>query len=147
MAQTGGVRHRPQQRAKVHLSAAEREEISRGLAAGRSARALARRLNRAASTISREIARNGGRDAYRAVVADQAAYQRARRPKPTKLARHRRLRSIVEDKLALHWSPEQISGWLRRQFPDEPDLQISHEALYLGVEEPADSRWRYPRVT
>ncbi|MEV4017391.1 hypothetical protein AB0J35_43555 [Nonomuraea angiospora] len=76
---------------------------------------MARRLNRAASTISREITRDGGRDAYRAVVADQAAFQRARRPKPTKLARHRRLRSFAEDKLALHWSPGQISEWLRRR--------------------------------
>ncbi|MFI6396481.1 IS30 family transposase [Nonomuraea sp. NPDC050540] len=140
LAQTGGIRHKPQGRSAGHLSCAEREEISRGLAAGLSARVLARRLGRASSTISREIARNGGRFAYRAVIADQAAYRRARRPKPTKLARHPALRAIVQDKLALRWSPEQISGWLRRTFPLAPDLQISHEAIYLSLFDPRRRR-------
>ncbi|WUI03990.1 IS30 family transposase [Spirillospora sp. NBC_00431] len=140
LEQTGGIRHRSQRRSASHLSCAEREEISRGLAAGESARSMARRLGRAASTVSREIARNGGRDTYRAVTADQAAYQRARRPKLPKLARHPKLCAIVEDKLALHWSPEQISGWLRRSFPDDHDLQISHEAIYLSLFDPRRRR-------
>nr|WP_246053017.1 IS30 family transposase [Actinocorallia herbida] len=123
-----------------HLSLAEREEISRGLAAGKSARALAVRLGRSSSTVSREIARNGGRAAYRAVAADEEARRRARRPKTPKLAACSRLRAVVEDKLAQRWSPEQISHWLRLAFPDSAEMRISHEAIYLSLFDPARGR-------
>ncbi|MFI1255282.1 IS30 family transposase [Streptomyces netropsis] len=136
LAQTGGVRQAPRRRAERHLTAVDREEISRGIAAGESARRIARRLGRAPSTISREIARNGGREDYRATAADQEAHQRARRPKQAKLALLPALRAVVEEKLALSWSPEQISGWLRRCFPDEAAMQISHEAIYLSLYDP-----------
>ncbi|MEV3998907.1 IS30 family transposase [Streptomyces halstedii] len=114
----------------------EREEISRGLAAGESARQLAKRLNRSPSTVSREIARNGGRDRYRAASADTAAYERGRRPKRARLAHRPALRALVEAKLALCWSPEQIAGWLRRQFPGDTSMQISHEAIHLSLYDP-----------
>jgi IS30 family transposase len=99
---------------------AEREEISRGVAAGNSSRAIARRLGRAPSTVSRELARNGGRSRYRAQRADAAADRRAARPKPSKLAVEPRLRAVVEAKLMLRWSPEQIVGWRRLADPDDP---------------------------
>ncbi|MYQ89939.1 IS30 family transposase, partial [Streptomyces sp. SID4946] len=88
------------------------------------------------STVSREIARNGGRDCYRAASADAAAYQRGRRPKQARLAQRPALRALVEAKLALCWSPEQIAGWLRRQFPGDTAMQISHEAIYLSLYDP-----------
>ncbi|WP_083873106.1 helix-turn-helix domain-containing protein [Nocardia testacea] len=91
-------------------------------------------LGRSPSTISREIARNGGRRAYRA--AGQLAYQRARRPKPARLAACPPVRALVEDKLKSLWSPEQIAGWLRRHFPDDPAMRISHEAIYLALFDP-----------
>ncbi|WP_449343987.1 IS30 family transposase [Streptomyces nigrescens] len=134
--QSGGVRLTPQTRSERHLTGSEREEISRGIAAGKSARQLARRLGRSPSTVSREIARNGGRDRYRAASADAAAYARARRPKQAKLAQRPTLRALVEAKLALCWSPEQIAGWLRRQFPGDNSMQISHEAIYLSLYDP-----------
>ncbi len=134
--QSGGVRLAPQQRSEWHLSDSEREEISRGIAAGESARQLARRLGRSPSTVSREIARNGGRDRYRAASADAAAYARGRRPKQAKLAQRPALRALVEAKLALRWSPDQIAGWLRRQFPGDTAMQISHEAIYLSLYDP-----------
>jgi transposase, IS30 family len=112
LKRTGGVRPLPRQRWELRLSMAEREEISRGLAAGESLRTIAGRLRRAPSTVSREVAGNGGRRHYRALVADQAAWDRAVRPKQTKLARWPGLRAMVEDKLELYWSPEQIAGWL-----------------------------------
>ena len=92
---------------------AEREEISRGIAAGESCRRIARRLGRAPSTVSRELASNGGRHRYRAQAADAAAFQRAQRPKATKLALEPRLRAVVEAELAARWSPQQIAGWCR----------------------------------
>ncbi|WP_439956422.1 IS30 family transposase, partial [Nocardia gamkensis] len=136
LAQTGGVHRPPPRRRSQHLTMAEREEISRGLAAGCSARTIAVCLGRSPSTIAREIVRNGGRAAYRAATADQRAYQRARRPKPAKLARNARLRALVEEKLTTCWSPEQIAGWLRRQFPDEESMRVSHEAIYLTLFDP-----------
>ncbi|MEU0502040.1 IS30 family transposase [Nocardia sp. NPDC005998] len=120
----------------MHLSLAEREEISRGLAAGCSARAIARRLGRRSSTISREVSRHGGRESYRAAAADAQAYQSARRPKPAKLARDSRLRALVEQKLMMRWSPEQISGWLARCFPSDSSMRVSHEAIYLSLFDP-----------
>ncbi|MFE9362471.1 transposase [Streptomyces sp. NPDC006978] len=116
LCQSGGVRLAPQARSERHLNGREREEISRGIAAGESARQLAKRLGRSPSTVSREIARNGGRDRYRAATADAAVHGRGRRPKQAKLAQRPALRALVEAKLALCWSPEQIAGWLRRQW-------------------------------
>ncbi|MER8073062.1 helix-turn-helix domain-containing protein [Streptomyces sp. NPDC094034] len=103
------------------------------MAAGESARQLASRLGRSPSTVSREIARNGGRDRYRAASPDTAAYARGRRPKRAKLAQRPALRVLLEAKLALCWSPEQIAGGLRRQFPVDASMQISHEAIYLPL--------------
>jgi IS30 family transposase len=111
----------------------EREEISRGIAVGRSLRQIARSLGRAPSTVGREIRRNGGSQAYRANRADSSAWERALRPKPCRLALNRELRWRVAQKLVLQWSPEQISGWLKREFPTVQDMQISHEAIYRSL--------------
>ena len=133
LAVNGGIAPAPRQRAPVALRLEEREEISRGVAAGRSIRRIAQDLGRAPSTISREIRRNGGCSAYRASEADTRAWERALRPKPCRLARHAGLRWRVAQKLALQWSPEQISGWLKRQFPADQSMQISHEAIYRSL--------------
>jgi len=108
----------------------EREEISRGVAAGDSARRIAARLQRPACAVTRELARNGGRSAYRANEAEAAAWDRARRPKRCRLAFNPKLRYLVAGKLAADWSPEQISGWLKQQFPTDPSLHVSHETIY-----------------
>jgi len=121
------------QRAPLRLSLAEREEISRGLAGGESLRSIAGRLGRAPSTISREVRGNGGARRYRACRADKAARRRMCRPKPAKLARCVQLRRVVEAKLELHWSPQQISGWLVGAFPDQPEMRVSHETIYLSL--------------
>jgi IS30 family transposase len=130
LRQTGGIR--PPKRVRSHrtLSLAEREEISRGVVAGRSLRSIAAALNRAPSTISREIKRNGGRQQYRANLADQAAWDRAHRPKTCKLAQNPALARIVASKLQLAWSPRQIAGWLKRTYPDDETYQVSHETIY-----------------
>jgi IS30 family transposase len=120
-------------RSALRLSLTEREEISRGLAGGESLRAIATRLGRASSTISREVAANGGRRRYRACSADKAALRRTRRPKASKLAVCPRLRAVVEAKLALRWSPQQISGWLVETFPDDAEMRVSHETIYLSL--------------
>ena len=120
-------------RSALRLSLAEREEISRGLAGGESLRAIAAWLGRSASTVSREVAANGGRARYRACRADKAALRRICRPKPSKLASCPRLRAVVEAKLELRWSPQQISGWLVEQFPDDPEMRVSHETIYLSL--------------
>jgi IS30 family transposase len=120
-------------RSPLRLSLVEREEISRGLAGGESLRSIAGRLSRAPSTISREVSVNGGIGSYRACRADTAALRRARRPKPAKLAQCERLRRVVEDKLERRWSPQQISGWLARAFPDDPEMRVSHETIYLSL--------------
>ena len=120
-------------RSPLRLSLAEREEISRGVAAGESLRAIAKRLGRAPSTVSREVAVNGGGRRYRAVVADRAALRRARRPKPAKLVMHPELCAVVEAKLELRWSPQQISGWLSETYPDRPEMWVSHETIYLSL--------------
>jgi IS30 family transposase len=112
------------------LSLGEREEISRGMVAGESMREIASRLKRAPSTISREIHRHGGANEYRAQVADVEAWNRARRPKVCLLAKHERLRRLVSEKLRADWSPEQIARWLVKTYPDQPDLQVSHETIY-----------------
>ena len=120
-------------RSPLRLSLAEREEISRGLVAGESLRVIAGRLGRSASTISREVAANGGRRRYRACSADRAAVSRMRRPKRSKLASCARLRAVVEEKLESRWSPTQISGWLVEQFPGDPEMRVSHETIYLSL--------------
>ena len=130
---TGGVRPRPRRRSERCLSAAEREEISRGLARGEGFRAIARQIGRPHTTVSREVKRNGGRRRYRARSAEAAAWRRARRPKPSKLAASARLRALVSEKLRRNWSPEQISAWLRRAYGDDPGMQVSHETIYLSL--------------
>lgn len=133
---SGGIRPTGRRRAVRHLSAEDREEISRGLAAGRSFRLIARGLGRPHSTVANEVRRNGGRQAYRAEAADRAAGERAKRPKVAKLARLPRLRSEVERGLELEWSPEQISHRLRLDHPADAEMRISHEAIYLSLFRP-----------
>jgi IS30 family transposase len=133
VASTGGVRRPERLRDARHLTAAEREEISRGVATGESCRALARRLDRAPSTISRELARNGGRRRYRARAADAAADRRAQRPKPCKLALNDRLRAEVERGLGRRWSPQQIVARLVVDHPDDEGMRVSHETIYLTL--------------
>jgi len=129
----GGIAPTVRRRAVLALRLEEREEISRGIAARRSIRQIAHRLGRSPSTVSREIRRNGGSRAYRANLADRRAWKRALRAKPCRLALHSELRWRVAQKLALQWSPEQISGWLKRDFPTDQDMQISHEAIYRSL--------------
>jgi IS30 family transposase len=117
----------------LRLSLAEREEISRGLAAGLSLRMIASGLGRAPSTVGREVLGNGGRSGYRAAAADRAAWSRAVRPKATKLATSPALAALVSTKLALDWSPQQIAGWLKIEFPDDGQMQVSHESIYRSL--------------
>jgi IS30 family transposase len=129
----GGIRPAPRRRSRLALSLIERETISRGLAADQSARSMARLLGRAPSTVSREIKRNCGYDRYRAAQADEQAWVRARRPKPCKLASSLWLRQTVARKLRLHWSPEQIAGWLKRSHSGEEAYHVSHETIYRSL--------------
>ena len=133
VGRSGGVRPPARWRLAGCLSRAEREEISRGLARGESFRAIGRAIGRIHTTVSREVNRNGGRERYRAQPADQAAWDRARRPKPSKLRLNPKLRALVSEKLGQKWSPEQISGWLRRTYPDDLAMQVSHETIYLSL--------------
>lgn len=126
----GGIRPTPRSRSQRALRMEERELISRGIASGDAIRAIARQLNRPASTVSREISRNGGRKRYRALLAEERALKQALRPKDCLLATNARLRRQVAEKLRIQWSPEQISGWLRLTFPLEATMQISHETIY-----------------
>jgi IS30 family transposase len=131
LVRCGGIRPVPRRRSSGRLSLAEREEISRGLAAGLSLRVIAAGLGRAPSTVSREVAAQGGRRRYRAAPADQSAWARARRPQPCKLATHPALRVIVGEKLKQQqWSPQQIAGWLKTTYPHDPEMQVSHETIY-----------------
>ena len=130
LVRCGGIRPPTRRRAAGRLSLAEREEISRGLAAGRSLRVIAAGLGRAPSTVSREVAGHGGRRGYRAARADQLAWARARRRKVCKLATRPVLRDIVAEKLAVRWSPQQIAGWLKTTYPNDPEMQVSHETIY-----------------
>ena len=127
---TGGIRPTKRTRSYLALTSSEREVISRGISTGLSIRTIADQLGRSPSTVSREINRNGGYDTYSAVKADQAAWDRALRPKLCKLANNKKLARIVAVKLKLQWSPQQISGWLRREYPDIEDYQVSHETIY-----------------
>ena len=133
LGESGGIRPRERHRCDTALTLAEREEISRGVVEGRSIRSIAALLERAPSTVSREIRRNGGPEGYRASRADQAAWDRALRPKLCKLARDRALAQLVASKLKLEWSPEQIAGWLKHTYPDDETHQVSHETIYRSL--------------
>jgi IS30 family transposase len=128
--QRGGIAPAPRTRSSRALSSAEREEISRGLAAQERPAAIARRLGRHRATIGREIQRNGTPATYRAATADRAAWRRAERPKPGRLAESPRLRHAVAAGLARRWSPEQIAHWLMATYPDDPTMRVSHETIY-----------------
>jgi IS30 family transposase len=130
---SGGIRPPLRRRSVRALTLAEREEISRGIVAGRSVRAIARVLGRAASTISREIGRNGGSRRYRAEASDQRAWKQALRPKACKLAMHGQLRQAVVTKLEKNWSPEQIAGWLKWAYPTNEARRVSHETIYRSL--------------
>lgn len=130
LSRTGGIRPKPRVRSRLSLTLPERESISRGIAAALSIRTMAAQLGRSPSTISREINRNGGYDHYRAAQAEQAAWDRAKRPKRCKLACHKSLARIVAKKLQAQWSPQQIAGWLKKQYPDNEDDRVSHETIY-----------------
>jgi DNA-binding CsgD family transcriptional regulator len=127
VAPHGGIRPATRRRSRLALTLSEREEISRGIAVHQSARSMARLLGRSASTVSREISRNGGYDGYRAALADEKAWVRSRRPKRCKLAINPWLRQAVARKLRLNWSPEQIAGWLKRAHPEDEFYHVSHE--------------------
>jgi IS30 family transposase len=133
IADAGGTRPTARERSDLRLSLEEREEISRGLAAGYWIRAIGEALGRSPSTVCREVNANGGPKKYRALVADRAACRRALRPKRAKLAQCRRLRGVVERKLEAKWSPQQISAWLASQYPDHPEMQVSHETIYQSL--------------
>ena len=133
LARTGGIRPPDRMRSRLALSLAEREEISRGLTAQLTVRSIARSLKRSASTISREIRRNGGAKLYRAAQSDAAAWARAHRPKPCKLAGNIYLCRVISAKLTRKWSPQQIAGWLMREHPDEEDKRVSHETIYRSL--------------
>ena len=133
LAETGGIQPAQRHRSRLALTLAEREEISRGVVAGHSIRSMATLLGRAPSTISREFKRNGGQECYRASQADQAAWDRAHRPKTCKLVENRALAHIVAGKLRSQWSPEQIAGWLKRTYPGDETFQVSHETIYRSL--------------
>ena len=133
MYPTGGIKPPARRRSRLSLTLAEREEISRGVVAGRSVRAIAEAMDRAPSTISREIARNGGSGRYRAAAADKRAWKRALRPKLCKLAINAQLRQAVVAKLERNWSPEQIAGWLKHVHPESEARRVSHETIYRSL--------------
>ena len=130
LSRTGGIRPPQRTRSQRALTLAEREEISRGVVGGQSLRSIAASLGRAPSTVCREINRNDGRRHYRANKAEQAAWDRAHRPKTCKLVQNRALARIVAKKLQLQWSPRQIAGWLKRTHPDDETYRVSHETIY-----------------
>jgi IS30 family transposase len=129
----GGIPPAVRRRSRLALTRSEREDISRGIASGSSIREMARHLDRAASTVGREVTRHGGRPVYRAHEADDQAWESALRPKKCLLALHRRLREIVASKLILEWSPEQISGWLKTEYPKDERMRVSHETIYRSL--------------
>ena len=133
VARTGGIPPAARQRSRLALTLPEREAISRGLASGTSVRQISRQLRRAPSTVSREVRRHGGRRRYRAATADAAAWARGRRPKRCRLATYPALRDAVATQLAQQWSPQQIAGWLRQAYPDDPTMHVSHETIYLSL--------------
>jgi IS30 family transposase len=129
----GGIAPASRRRSRRTLSLAEREDISRGIASGCSLRVIAQQLRRAPSTVSREVARHGGRAQYRAGTADSQAWESAVRPKTCLLARHVHLQELVAGKLLLDWSPKQISGWLKTEYPNDESLRVSHETIYRSL--------------
>jgi transposase, IS30 family len=129
----GGIAPAARRRSRLSLTLAEREDISRGIASDSSIREIARLLKRSASTVSREVARHGGRPAYRAHDADRRAWVSALRPKRCLLTGNRRLRDVVASKLMLDWSPEQISGWLKTRYPNNESMHVSHETIYRSL--------------
>jgi IS30 family transposase len=129
----GGIPPAARRRSRLALTLAEREDISRGIASGSSIREIARRVDRAPSTVSREVTRHGGRPAYRAHDADSQAWESALRPKRCLLAMNRKLRNMVASKLLLDWSPEQISGWFKTRYPDDQSMRVSHETIYRSL--------------
>jgi IS30 family transposase len=129
----GGVRPAERRRRKDALTSTEREEISRGLASKETYRAIAGRLHRAPSTVCREVQRNAGRAQYRACAAERRCLQVGHRPKAAKLAQCPRLRTAVEAKLAVKWSPQQIAEWLPIAYPADPEMRVSHETIYLSL--------------
>jgi IS30 family transposase len=133
LAHHGGIVPAVRRRSGRVLTAVEREDISRGLASGASLRKIAQLLERAASTVSREVARHGGRPEYRANEADQRAWDSALRPKFCLLALHEKLQEVVASKLILDWSPEQISGWLTTEYPRDESMRVSHETIYRSL--------------
>ena len=133
LGETGGIRPPQRSRSRLTLTLSEREEISRGIVAGHSMRSMAESLGCAPSTVSREIRRNGGPRRYRASQAEQAAWDRARRPKRCKLVENRALARIVASKLKLRWSPDQVAGWLKHTYPDDENYQVSHETIYRSL--------------
>lgn len=133
LAESGGIRPPQRRRSRLALTLAEREEISRAVAAGQSIYSIAASLGRAPSTIYREIKRNGDQECYRASQADQVAWDRAHRPKTCKLVENRTLAHIVAGKLKMQWSPEQIAGWLKHTYPDDENYQVSHETIYRSL--------------
>jgi IS30 family transposase len=133
LARTGGIRPPDRVRSRLALTLGEREEISRSLRARQSLRSIARALRRSASTISREVGRNGGAAQYRATPSDQAAWDRAQRPKPCKLAGSPYLCRAISVKLTRKWSPQQIAGWLMREHPDDAQMRVSHETIYRSL--------------
>src|ERR1700674_1004286 len=133
LSQRGGIVPVARRRSQLTLTLAEREDISRGIACGWSIRDIAKHLERAASTVSREVARHGGRPEYRATEADQQAWESALRPKRCLLAIHVKLQKIVASKLVLDWSPEQVSGWLKIRYPDDESMRVSHETIYRSL--------------
>jgi IS30 family transposase len=133
VADAGGLPPRRGGRAAISLSGEEREEISRGLNAASTLTAIAQRLGRAVSTVSREVANNGGREGYRAWAAERRAYAQAARPKPAKLAGFPVLRQLVEAWLEQRWSPQQIARRLKMEFPDQPEMWVSHETIYQSL--------------
>jgi IS30 family transposase len=133
LARHGGIAPPVRRRSLRTLTLAEREDISRGIASGSSIRGIAKGLKRAVSTVSREVARHGGRPLYRANEADHQAWASALRPKTCLLANHEQLRTMVASKLLLDWSPEQISGWLKNQYPNDASLRVSHETIYRSL--------------
>jgi IS30 family transposase len=133
LSRTGGIRPPKRTRSEIVLSLSEREEISRGVVAGHSIRSIAAALRRSPSTVYREIKRNGGQRYYRANEADQAAWNRAQRPKICKLVQNRKLARMVAIKLKQLWSPVQIAGWLKRTYSNDEGLQVSHETIYRSL--------------
>jgi IS30 family transposase len=133
LARTGGIRPADRTRSRYALSLNEREEISRGLVTKHSFRSIAQNLNRSPSTISREVRRNGGRQAYRAAPSDQRAWDCTMRPKLCKLSFNDPLCQLIARKRRRKWSPQQIAGWLKHTYPDEEKNRVSHETIYRSL--------------